>query len=311
MDPLTTEYRLRVDAQQQQLADVTAALQEMQVQVPIELRELQRRSDVLEEHLPEMLGMWSSYAGSQRRVQRQLDAHGDALDRYGETIVEHSVAIGDRGRSILELWERIEFVRKELMFEFRYSDGRPEPSTSEPLAARIVDEQRLDDLTAAHGLRLNLGCGHLPIDDYVNVDMRELPGVDVVAAIDDLPFEDGSIVEIHSAHVLEHFPEEDLSRRLLPYWYSKLTPGGRFRAVVPDGTAMVEGYVSGDVPFEDLRAVLYGGQEYEGDFHFTMFSPDSLTKLLAGAGFVDIEIEAQGRRNDVCLELQVAALRPA
>lgn len=210
MDPLTTEYRARVDVHGQQLADVTAALQEMQVNVPIELRELQRRADVLEEHLPELLGLWSSAAGAQRRVQRQLDAHQDAIDRFAEAIGEHSVALGDRGRSIVELWERLEFVRKELMFEFRYSGGGASPAASEPLVARIIDEQRVDEVAEAHGLRLNLGCGHLPMGDYVNVDMRELPGVEVVAAIDDLPFEDGSVAEIHSAHVLEHFPEEEL-----------------------------------------------------------------------------------------------------
>ena len=62
--------------------------------------------------------------------------------------------------------------------------------------------------------------------DYVNIDMRELPGVDVVAPIDQLPFDDGTVAEIHSAHVLEHFPQEDLQRRLLPYWRDKLRPGG-------------------------------------------------------------------------------------
>ena len=46
--------------------------------------------------------------------------------------------------------------------------------------------------------------------------MRDLPGVDVVAKAGDLPFEPGSVDEIYSAHLLEHFPQEAMRRRLLP-----------------------------------------------------------------------------------------------
>jgi len=79
--------------------------------------------------------------------------------------------------------------------------------------------------------------------------------------------------------------------------------------VVPDAEAMLAGHADGSIPFEDLRAVLYGGQEYEGDFHFTMFTAESLGRLLSEAGFVDVVIEDSGRRNDISLELQVAARR--
>ena len=41
------------------------------------------------------------------------------------------------------------------------------------------------------------------------------------------------------------------------------------------------------MPFEDFREVLYGAQEYEGDAHFTGFTPDSFCELLREAGFVE------------------------
>ena len=115
--------------------------------------------------------------------------------------------------------------------------GGSDAAAPAAIESRIVDTERVERL-AADGLRLNLGCGHLALADYVNVDMRELPGVDVVAAIDDLPFDDGSVREIHSAHVLEHFAEEELHRRLLPYWLSQLEPGGEFRGIVPVGLSV-------------------------------------------------------------------------
>jgi hypothetical protein len=298
------EVQAHLEHHDRALSDITLALQQVQAVVPppgssaaVGLVELQRRVDTLEEHLPELLGLWSSAGGTQRRLQRQLD--------------ERAASLSQHSTSIEELWQRIEFVRREVLYELRYGDAeRSDPAGSEAPEVRVVDEARVAAITADGGLRLNLGCGHLPMDDYVNVDMRELPGVDVVAPIDQLPFDDGTVAEIHSAHVLEHFPQEDLQRRLLPYWRDKLRPGGVFRATVPDGVSMLDGHARGEIPFEDLRSVLYGGQEYEGDFHFTMFGADTLSALLDEVGFTDIQVEAQGRPNDICLELQIAARRP-
>lgn len=63
--------------------------------------------------------------------------------------------------------------------------------------------------------------------------------------------------------------------------------------------------------FENFRQVAYGGQEYEGDFHFTGFSPSSLSKLLEDAGFVEVSIVESGRPNGDCLEFEISAQRPA
>jgi hypothetical protein len=204
---------------------------------------------------------------------------------------------------------RIEFVRRELAFELRYS-GKASPADS---AAPVVEPRVVDpDKIAAQGedLRINLGCGHLPLDDYVNVDMRDLPGVDVVAEIHDLPFGEGSLSEVHSAHVLEHFTVEDLRRRVLPRLRELMRVGGRFSAVVPDAETMIAEYNAGRYSFEDLRLVTFGEQEYEGDFHFTMFSCQELEELLKEVGFADVEFPVVGRRNGACYEMQVVARKP-
>lgn len=289
------------------LTDITAALQAVQAvtpgadgggtTLPEELTKVHQRLDLLEQHLPELLAHFSGANGAQRRFQRQLD---DQLTR-AENLSE----------SVQELWQRIEFVRREVMFELRYHDGAAAaPGSAPAVEARVVDPEKVARAAESGELRLNLGCGHLPVDGYVNVDMREMPGVDVVSAVDDLPFGEGEVDEVFSAHLLEHFPEEQLRRRLLPYWFGLLRPGGTFRAVVPDGNAMLDGFAAGEIPFADLRAVLYGGQEYEGDFHHTLLTAETLGDLLRGAGFTDVAVEASGRRNDICLELQLSARRP-
>lgn len=250
---------------------------------------LQQRADLLERHLPDLLNAISSSHGSQRQVRREVDAL--------------SVAVGE---GLGGQWQRIEMIRKELLFELRYGDREAVVDA----APKVLDEERWNQGLQS-GLRLNLGCGHLPLPDYVNVDMRDLPGVDVVAPVDNLPAQAGQVAEVFSAHLVEHFPQEQLVRDLLPYWVGLLRPGGTFRAVVPDAGAMLEAHARGDYSYDDLREVLYGGQEYEGDFHFNMYTPETLAELLADAGLVDIAVEDRGRPNGACLEFQIAGSRPA
>jgi len=200
------------------------------------------------------------------------------------------------------LLQRIETVRAEMMHELRYG-SKTATASIEP---RVVNPGALK----ADELRLNLGAGHIALDGFVNVDMRELPGIDVVAPVNSLPFAQGTLAEIFSSHTIEHFPELELRRQLLPYWLGLLRPGGVFRAVAPDLEAMSKAFANGDISFEVFRSVAYGGQEYEGDFHFNGFSPASVCALLAEAGFDSPTVIASGRQNGDCLEFEVSALKP-
>lgn len=198
---------------------------------------------------------------------------------------------------------RVEFVRTETLLEVKYG-SKPRPG-GQAVASRILDQAKVD--AAGDQLRLNIGAGHLPRQGFVNVDVRELPGIDVVADVMDLPFGPGEVHEIRSEHLLEHFPEERLRRELLPYWRGLLGPGGRLTAVVPDTTTMLSSHAAGEMSFEDLRQVLFGGQEYDGDFHFTAFTQESLAALLREAGFTEVKTLEAGRRNGLCFEMEVLA----
>ena len=207
--------------------------------------------------------------------------------------------------------DRLEFLRCEILFEVQSKITAGPGITAAPrVQLRTLDDEKLLSLKEA-GLRLNLGSGHKPLEGYLNVDARELPGVDMVAEASDLLFEPGSVEEIFSAHFLEHFPMEILRRRALPHWFTLLKPGGIFSAVVPDAEAMIRAYVadSKSLSFDDLREVLYGEQEYEGNFHYTMFSQPQLESLLTEQGFVDITWVAVGRRNGKCLEMEIKAVK--
>jgi hypothetical protein len=298
--------------------------------------ELDARIYDLEQHMPSVLNAISSVNGTSRLLRRELHQTAESLGRLGPEVEALSAKVDARtievddhlarldGHVRDELWpmqaevaglvearstvewliRRVEEVRSEMMFELRYGGSRPPGDAPAP---RILNSAALD---GDSGVRINLGSGLVPLEGYVNVDMRELPGVDVVAPVDDLPFEPESLAEISSAHTLEHFPQEQLTRQLLPYWYSLLAPGGTFRAVVPDLGSMLEQLQRGDISFEAFRLVAYGGQEYEGDFHHNAFTPDSLRSLLEGAGFDDVRLVERGRVNGDCLEFEMTARRP-
>jgi predicted SAM-dependent methyltransferase len=241
------------------------------------------------------------------RERVEEDAHRDA---------DASAAIkAEIAATEARLRDRIEFARTEALFELRAKlpggtmPTVPGTTPAAPLVARILAPEKLRAMQAAGALRVNVGCGHIPLAGYLNTDMRDLPGVDVVADAAGLPFDPGTVAEVHSAHLLEHFPIEHLRRMVLPHWRKLLRQGGALRAIVPDAEAMLADFAAGQMSFDDLREVTYGLQDYDGDYHFTMFSRDQLATLLREAGFADVAFAAQGRRNGKCREMEITGIR--
>lgn len=297
---LLPDWRDRIDharAQQQSALDQQRHALEHQIShLRQALSELQERQaaradlDRLLESVPVSLRNLAFDQQSNRRQCEQMEARFNALSGNVDYLVE-----------------RVEFVRREVMFEMRYGADKATPAR--PAEAQILAAEKVAQ-ARRNGIRLNLGCGHLPMDGYINVDRRPLPGVDVVAEVDALPFGTGEVAEIWSAHLLEHFPQEQLRRQLLPAFHAMLVPGGRLRAVVPDAEAMMAAHARGALAYEDLREVTFGAQDYDGDFHYNMFTPVSLSGLLAEAGFGDITVVEAGRRNGRCYEFEMSAVKP-
>lgn len=257
-----------------------------------------RDVEAIKGYMPTVLNVISSQAAAAREAMRREEALREEFYKLRAEMEER----------MAQAEQRVEFTRREVMFEMRYRMGGGAPAAEQAVQTRVVNEDKLASF--ADDIRLNLGCGHIPIDGYLNVDAREVPGVDIVADVQNLPFEPGQVSEIFSAHMLEHFPVEQLARTLLPYWHSLLRPGGTFAAVVPDAETMLSEHAAGRFSFDDLRQVTFGEQEYEGDFHFNMFSHASIVELLEKAGFVDVQLRDKARRNGICYEMEVAARKP-
>jgi predicted SAM-dependent methyltransferase/tetratricopeptide (TPR) repeat protein len=297
----------QAERHQDEMQTIRADLSAQAERHKAEIQRLQAGSDQLGE-----------LASGQARLGQEVQALRDGSTATIRSIQERTEIIdcevkkladiaGRHGREFSDLWHRLEYIRSEILYEMRYGLNA---NHGRAIVPRLLKPEKIEAARRTGKLRLNLGCGHIALDDFINIDRRDLPGVDIVAEAGELPFEESSIHEIYSAHMLEHFPQEELRRRLLPYWISLLRPGGRFRAVVPDGEAMLANLAARTYPFEHFREVLFGAQDYEGDFHYNLLTPDSLSALLREAGLVNLEILARGRANGHCFEFEITAERP-
>jgi len=135
-------------------------------------------------------------------------------------------------------------------------------------------------------MKINLGCGERPMPGFVNLDSRRLPGVDVVAVLPELPFEDNTASYIYACCVLEHFRLND-ARILLKECLRALKKGGILRLSVPDFLAIAEIYLKNRNIYE-VGGMLMGRQNYSENTHYLVFDEVRITSMMMDAGFVNV-----------------------
>jgi predicted SAM-dependent methyltransferase len=136
--------------------------------------------------------------------------------------------------------------------------------------------------------KLHLGCGEKHIEGFINVDSRNLEGVDLVDDISKLlSIEDGSVDLIYASHVLEHFGRLKYME-VLDRWYRLLKPGGIIRISVPDFESVCYHYIENKDIYQ-LRGFLYGGQNYPENYHYCAWDFKSISKDLNDSGFKDVK----------------------
>ena len=233
---------------------------------------------------------WLEQVATEQRGQREwLEQVAMEQRGYGDWI-----KLLERKQQILALDVR------EMIPSIHHSDF-PEP--------RIVDQERYSALLESMNgaVKINVGCGEKPLPDYINIDVRDIPGVDVVADARRLPFDDGSLAEIASFHLVEHFRKHHLKTVVLPYWRRLLARDGCLRIVCPNWEAMLERLNDGRMSLAEFSLVTFGAQDYEGDDHFAMYTPDTLTEVLQQAGFSRVEVIEHERMNGICPEMEIIA----
>lgn len=243
---------------------------------------------------------------------QQLHAEGQAGQHAWITNVvatQDSLAQDLRGQS-----DWIQLIEREvrgLQLQLRSSPAGLTAATSDDRQPRIVDTAGYRALVEAmpEGLLVNLGCGIKPKAGWINVDARELPDVAIVADVRRLPFEPGTVRTFEASHLVEHFRAHEMRTVILPYWRGLLKDGGTLTIICPDWRAMLARVQDGRLALEDFTLLTFGGQEYEGNDHFAMYTTDSLGDALHAAGFAAVTVVATDRLNGICPEMEIVATR--
>tara|TARA_B110000037_G_scaffold223077_1_gene301832 strand:- start:2264 stop:2908 length:645 start_codon:yes stop_codon:yes gene_type:complete len=134
------------------------------------------------------------------------------------------------------------------------------------------------------GPKIHLGAGEVNIQGWINIDARNFKHTHIIDQDFELKeFNDESISEIYLCHVLEHFSFRD-SLKLLEKLNKKLSKGSIIRISVPDFSKLKMIYDE-TTNLEQIKFAIMGGQNYENDFHKSIYDFKILSELLSKANF--------------------------
>lgn len=144
-------------------------------------------------------------------------------------------------------------------------------------------------------LRIGVGDTFPKQEGYLNVDIRDLPNIDVVADAKQLPFKDGEHDGLESRNLVEHFGRHEIDD-LFKEWARVLKPGATFTIETVDMGTLMDNWR--DIPTENMLDGILGAQTYPENFHKMAFTQDILKdklfehglRVLEGIAFVHREI---------------------
>jgi len=155
-------------------------------------------------------------------------------------------------------------------------------------------------------LTLNVGCGERTYKEYpkgykcINYDARDIPKhTDVIGDVRDLSFFDDEYFDyILASDIIEHFPISE-TPTILKEWRRALKHNGVIEFRLPDLSAICRAYVNKQHDAKLTSWLLYGGQDYPGNFHFVGFDRQFLNSVVAPIGFEEIECKDSGNNFEI------------
>ena len=154
--------------------------------------------------------------------------------------------------------------------------------------------------------KLNLGCGdkgHLG-QDYIHIDIRKSPITDFVAPVESTGLPNGSCEIIIAWNVLEHVSWRQ-TQATLQHWFDLLLPEGRLALSIPNLEKLALDIIESEsIIFKgredrggNIIEHLYGGQDYDGNYHVAGWKPGWLETELSSIGFL-VETISAGNLKD-------------
>lgn len=146
---------------------------------------------------------------------------------------------------------------------------------------------------------LEIGCGKRPRKGYKTCDIRNLPGVDIVCSAHKLPFNDNTVDEIYSRHVVEHFKFKEFLK-VLYEWNRVLKSGGSIYIICPEMLWHLKQILEGShKSFFDKSngkndrywgfGSLFGWQQSKYDIHQFGYYFELLKDILEDFGFTKVK----------------------
>lgn len=139
-----------------------------------------------------------------------------------------------------------------------------------------------------------LGCGEFPMQGAVNVDIRPLEGVDVVANVKSLPFITGELEGVASRNLIEHFSRTEITP-MLKEWTRVIKKEGFVQVETVDAGRLMTKWK--DMEEEELLDGLLGAQTYDENFHKMIFTEEILNRFFKEAGLTIVKCEQFEHRN--------------
>ena len=152
---------------------------------------------------------------------------------------------------------------------------------------------------------LNVGCGYIKFDGWINLDSIRTDVADIVWDIrDGLPFADGSCRFIYNEHFLEHLDADD-GASFLRECHRILRPEGVLRIAMPSLDVIIEKASQGtwrdqdwltwpENSFINSRAEMLN-VAFRWWGHLWLYDREELRRRLSDAGFSKIADAAWGR----------------
>lgn len=190
----------------------------------------------------------------------------------------------------------------------------------ESLPQVLHHEQNMQDVNR---VRLNLGCGDKILPGYVNVDVaasRMGAKPDVLCDLRDLSrhFSTGSVDEVLSVHVVEHFWRWEVME-VLQEWVRVLRPGGKMILECPNLLSACTELVNNPHSAEGMGIegqktmwVLYGDPRWRDPLmvHRWGYTPETLSKLLEEVGLVEVRQEPAQFKLREPRDMRIVGIKP-
>ena len=151
-------------------------------------------------------------------------------------------------------------------------------------------------MSSAEIKRLNWGCGSWTPEGWINSDIKEGPGINLVCYISQgLPIDTDSLDYAASIHSLPEVPYSDLVKTLAEL-RRVLKPGGVLRVGLPDLDKGIAAYQRGDkdyflIPDDEVKSIgaKFIVQMLWYGYTRLLFTHDFIEEMLQKAGFSRVE----------------------